>query len=628
MGEFDSVKQANVILLLRGERFSGCDLPDDSSRSVPSASSMTTNAQAWQGVGTQATGVADDLDSALTQLLKGWEGKAADEFSKNVEKVVAFARAIAHHADSDNQAPVEAGASSFAPASTDRGYKQVFTDFGAHITTYTGTSKAPGLPWQKGNGWWWKWYDNPLHFNYEVRDDGGVVHGDINGDGFVDFMRSHNIQTDDASDFLVSHPLPKDWDEAVKAFEAKEYNTSEQNECRQAGNDLAAKYQDLTKSMSAAPQAPTLSSTGGMPDTGGSRCWWSRWRRRGGGGGGFGGGGSVGGVSGSGAAGNHFASPDLGGTGGTDLGGSSGGTDLGGRGHGFGTVYGGTGGRRQRRHGSRRRGNGGVGTGGGSYGTGTGGTSVSGGSYGSGSGSYGSGDGSYGPGPYGSGGSGGRLVRGGRFRIDVGRGGLLRGGAGGSYGHGSSTTCRTARFVSVAGGQTGPPTSTPAATWPATRQRGSGNQRSRWRCVRDVECRRLVWLGGRRLERPRRRHGVGRDRRFRRVVGAGGAGSSGSGLGGGSLGGGGSAGGNLAALGAGGSTAGGGAGTSGTGRPGGGAGSGSGGGSAGGGMMAPMMGGGGAGGQASEHQTWLIEDEDIWGARDDDAAPPVIGGSI
>ena len=269
MGEFDSVKQANVILLLRGERFSGCDLPDDSSRSVPSASSMTTNAQAWQGVGTQATGVADDLDSALTQLLKGWEGKAADEFSKNVEKVVAFARAIAHHADSDNQAPAEGGASSFAPASTDRGYKQVFTDFGAHITTYTGTSKAPGLPWQKGNGWWWKWYDNPLHFNYEVRDDGGVVHGDINGDGFVDFMRSHNIQTDDASDFLVSHPLPKDWDEAVKAFEAKEYNTSEQNECRQAGNDLAAKYQDLTKSMSAAPQAPTLSSTGGMPDTGG-----------------------------------------------------------------------------------------------------------------------------------------------------------------------------------------------------------------------------------------------------------------------------------------------------------------------------------------------------------------------
>jgi len=105
VGDFDATKQANVILLLRGERFAGCDLPEDSSRSTPQAATMTTSSQNWSNVGTQATGLADDLDSALKQLLKGWEGKAADEFSTNVTKVVAFARQIAHVADTDNPAP-------------------------------------------------------------------------------------------------------------------------------------------------------------------------------------------------------------------------------------------------------------------------------------------------------------------------------------------------------------------------------------------------------------------------------------------------------------------------------------------------------------------------------------------
>ena len=47
----------------------------------------------------------------------------------------------------------------------------------------------------------------------------------------------------------------------------------------------------------------------------------------------------------------------------------------------------------------------------------------------------------------------------------------------------------------------------------------------------------------------------------------------------------------------------------------------------GGGMM-PMMGGGGAGqdgGQEQQRNTWLDEDEDVWGA-DGDAPPSVIGG--
>jgi hypothetical protein len=45
--------------------------------------------------------------------------------------------------------------------------------------------------------------------------------------------------------------------------------------------------------------------------------------------------------------------------------------------------------------------------------------------------------------------------------------------------------------------------------------------------------------------------------------------------------------------------------------------------------MAPMMGGGGGGGgQEAEHQTWLVEDEDVWGAREGESAPPVIGGSL
>ncbi len=46
-------------------------------------------------------------------------------------------------------------------------------------------------------------------------------------------------------------------------------------------------------------------------------------------------------------------------------------------------------------------------------------------------------------------------------------------------------------------------------------------------------------------------------------------------------------------------------------------------------MMAPMIGGGGGGaGQESEHQTWLVEDEDVWGAREGESAPPVIGGIL
>ncbi|GAB3427461.1 WXG100 family type VII secretion target [Flindersiella endophytica] len=65
---------------------------------------------------------------------------------------------------------------------------------------------------------------------------------------------------------------------------------------------------------------------------------------------------------------------------------------------------------------------------------------------------------------------------------------------------------------------------------------------------------------------------------------------------------------------------------------GGGAGAGAGG-AGGGGMMGGMMGGGmgGAGGgmgedgQEAQRNTWLEEDEDVWGA-DDDAPPPVIGG--
>jgi hypothetical protein len=42
--------------------------------------------------------------------------------------------------------------------------------------------------------------------------------------------------------------------------------------------------------------------------------------------------------------------------------------------------------------------------------------------------------------------------------------------------------------------------------------------------------------------------------------------------------------------------------------------------------MAPMMGGahGGGSGDATDHSTWLQEDEDVWGS-DSDAAPPVLG---
>ncbi len=44
--------------------------------------------------------------------------------------------------------------------------------------------------------------------------------------------------------------------------------------------------------------------------------------------------------------------------------------------------------------------------------------------------------------------------------------------------------------------------------------------------------------------------------------------------------------------------------------------------------MGPMMGGGGGqgDGEAKKRKTWLIEDEDVWGAGDQPTAPPVLGG--
>lgn len=44
-------------------------------------------------------------------------------------------------------------------------------------------------------------------------------------------------------------------------------------------------------------------------------------------------------------------------------------------------------------------------------------------------------------------------------------------------------------------------------------------------------------------------------------------------------------------------------------------------------MMPPPMGGAGApgGGQERERTTWLVEDEDVWGADPDGLAPTVIG---
>lgn len=530
MGEFDATKQANVILLLRGERFAGCDLPEDSSRSTPQSSTMTTSSQNWSNVGTQATGLADDLDSALKQLLKGWEGKAADEFSTNVTKVVAFARQIAHVADTDNPAPAADGtANPFTTSKSSTGYKQLFTSLASDATTYTGTSKAPGLPWETGR-WWWKWYDT-WSFNYEVRNDSGVVHGDIDGDGFVDFMRDHGVPTDDAADGLVSHPLPKDWPASVKAFEAKEFNTDQQNDCRAAGNDLATRYKDFGDGLGDAPVAPTLSSSTGLPDPMGLGGTPGGGMPSGGGiPTGAGGGGSAGGVSGGAP---NFTPPDL--------------TDSGGSGGSGGSS--GTGG-----SGSGRPGDVGYGPGTGTYGDGAG-------SYGDGSGGgfYGSGSGDY-PGS----GSGAGGWNAGSTGVDT--GGVLAGydpgtvtdGSGGSGGSGGT-----------AGGATG--------------------------------------------------------------AGAGGFGSAGgvNGMGGGL---GTSAGSGVNGAGAGGSSAGGsgsGAGGSGGLAPGsvGGAGSASGGGGS--GMMAPMMGGGGGGGgQESEHQTWLVEDEDVWGAREGESAPPVIGGSL
>ena len=217
-----------------------------------------------------------------------WTGKAAGEFAKNVGKVVAYARAIAHAADTTRTAPPAGAATAndpFTAPSSQSGQRQVLESLEHSVSTYTSTDKVKDPVWERDR-WWWKWYDT-WHYNFEVRagdGDGSVVHGDINGGRFEDFMQQHGIETQGVSDGpLVSHPLPKDWENQVKAFEAKRYNDDGSNDdlttAREAGNNLANDFTEQQDKFPTAPQPPQFALTnpgvgdvpgaGDIPDGGG-----------------------------------------------------------------------------------------------------------------------------------------------------------------------------------------------------------------------------------------------------------------------------------------------------------------------------------------------------------------------
>ena len=229
MGDFDTAKQQDVIYDLRGVHFTGSTKEQTDDHTYPIAGILGAEAATWRDIGSQAATVADDLEAGLHRLTMKWTGKAADEFAKNVRKVVAFAHAIAHTADTTRTAPPAAAADAsdpFTPPSPQSGQRQVLEALESSVSTYTSIDRVKDPIWERDR-WWWKWYDT-WHYNFEVRageGDGSVVHGDINGDGFEDFMRQHGVETEGVSDGpFISHPLPKDWENQVKAFEAKQYN--------------------------------------------------------------------------------------------------------------------------------------------------------------------------------------------------------------------------------------------------------------------------------------------------------------------------------------------------------------------------------------------------------------------
>ncbi len=289
MGDFDSAKQQDVIYDLRGVHFTGSSKEQTDDHTYPIAALLSLEAGNWRDIGSQADTVADDLEAALTRLTTKWSGKAADEFSTNVGKVVAYARAIAHAADTTRTAPPAGTATAsdpFTAPASQSGQRQVLEALEQSVTTYTSTDKVKDPIWERDR-WWWKWYDT-WHYNFEVRageGDGSVVHGDINGGGFEDFMQQHGIETKGVSDGpLVSHPLPKDWENQVKAFEAKQYNDDgscdDLTTAREAGNNLAGDFTDQQDKFPTAPQPPqfALANPAGVdvPGTGGD----SRRRRQ------------------------------------------------------------------------------------------------------------------------------------------------------------------------------------------------------------------------------------------------------------------------------------------------------------------------------------------------------------
>ena len=280
MGDFDSAKQQDVIYDLRGMHFTGCAREQTDDHTYPIAGLLSAEAANWRDIGNQADTVADDLEAALNRLTMKWTGKAAAEFAKNVGKVVAYARSIAHTADTTRTAP-PAGAATpsdpFTAPASQSGQRQVLESLEHSVATYASADKVKDPIWERDR-WWWKWYDT-WHYNFEVRageGDGSVVHGDINGGGFEDFMRQHGIESHDVSDGpLVSHPLPKDWENQVKAFEAKQYN--DDGSCddlataRGAGNNLAGDFTEQQDKFPTAPQPPqfALANPAGVDVPGG-----------------------------------------------------------------------------------------------------------------------------------------------------------------------------------------------------------------------------------------------------------------------------------------------------------------------------------------------------------------------
>jgi hypothetical protein len=181
--EFEQMEHAKILGKLTAAWQSRPETETDSDE-LPLASSLSSAAGLWLNVGRQADNLATNLQEALDTLLDegngGWSGDASETFRKTTESIVKFTRQIAHTADDQYPMPgaqEEANDSNFESATEGKSFRQWCTELEGHIETAKKPENLPPPPyWTESYfvKWWLHWGE----IRYEIRKgegDGSVV---------------------------------------------------------------------------------------------------------------------------------------------------------------------------------------------------------------------------------------------------------------------------------------------------------------------------------------------------------------------------------------------------------------------------------------------------------------------